>query len=191
MWMSQTLKIIIIPAIVALVIFSVWWGRHKNDRGIRERVDPWKLKLPVFGQLFRKIAVSRFTRNFGTMLHAGVPLLQALDIVGETSGNLVIERAAKAVQESVRRGESLAGPLAQHPVFPPMVVQMLAVGEETGALDELLDKIADYYDMEVSATVDALTSLIEPLLIVVMGLSVGGMVIALYMPMFNIINLIQ
>src|SRR4029079_13155264 len=115
---SNLLKIFIVPIILVLVAFSVWWGRHKNDRAVRERVDPWKLKIPVFGNLFKKIAVARFTRNFGTMIHAGVPLLQALDIVGETSGNLVIERAAKAVQESVRRGESLAGPLSQHPVFP-------------------------------------------------------------------------
>jgi type IV pilus assembly protein PilC len=180
-----------VGTIVALVIFSVWWGKHKNDRGIRERVDPWKLKLPVFGQLFRKIAVSRFTRNFGTMIHAGVPLLQALDIVGETSGNLVIERAAKAVQESVRRGESLAGPLSQHPVFPPMVVQMMAVGEDTGALDTMLGKVADFYDDEVEATTEQLTSLIEPLMIVVIGAIVGAMVIAMYMPIFGVFELIS
>jgi len=169
----------------------VWWGKHKNDRGIREKVDPWKLKVPVFGQLFRKIAVSRFTRNFGTMIHAGVPLLQALDIVGETSGNLVIERAAKAVQESVRRGESLAGPLSQHPVFPPMVVQMMAVGEDTGALDTMLAKVADFYDDEVESTTEQLTSLIEPIMIVVIGAIVGGMVIAMYMPIFGVFNLIS
>ncbi|WP_426592054.1 type II secretion system F family protein [Cellulomonas sp. McL0617] len=191
MWLSQFVKITIIPFTIALVIFSVWWGKHKNDRGIRERVDPWKLKVPVFGQLFRKIAVSRFTRNFGTMLHAGVPLLQALDIVGETSGNLVIEKAARAVQESVRRGESLAGPLSQHPVFPPMVVQMMAVGEDTGALDTMLGKVADFYDDEVEATTEQLTSLIEPLMIVVIGAIVGSMVIAMYMPIFGIFNLIS
>ena len=166
----------------------MWWGKHKNDRGIRERLDPWKLKVPVFGQLFRKIAVSRFTRNFGTMIHAGVPLLQALDIVGETSGNLVIERAAKAVQESVRRGESLAGPLSQHPVFPPMVVQMMAVGEDTGALDTMLAKVADFYDDEVESTTEQLTSLIEPLMIVVIGAIVGSMVIAMYMPIFGVFD---
>ncbi|WP_028048423.1 type II secretion system F family protein [Cellulomonas sp. URHD0024] len=191
MWMSQALKITILPLIVALIIFSIWWGKHKNDRGIREKLDPWKLKLPVFGQLFRKIAVSRFTRNFGTMIHAGVPLLQALDIVGETSGNLVIEKAAKAVQESVRRGESLAGPLSQHPVFPPMVVQMMAVGEDTGALDTMLAKVADFYDEEVESTTEQLTSLIEPLMIVVIGAIVGSMVIAMYMPIFGVFNLIN
>ncbi|NTW42565.1 MAG: type II secretion system F family protein, partial [Cellulomonadaceae bacterium] len=157
----------------------------------RERVDPLKLKLPVFGKLFQKIAISRFTRNFGTMIHSGVPLLQALDIVGETSGNLVIERAAKAVQESVRRGESLAGPLSQHPVFPPMVVQMMAVGEDTGALDTMLGKVADFYDQEVEATTEQLTSLIEPLMIVVIGAIIGTMVIAMYMPIFGVFDLIQ
>ncbi|NKY38402.1 type II secretion system F family protein [Cellulomonas septica] len=191
MFLSQALKITIIPTIVGLGIFAFWWGKHKNDRGIRERVDPWKLKVPVFGQLFRKIAISRFTRNFGTMIHAGVPLLQALDIVGETSGNLVIERAAKAVQESVRRGESLAGPLSQHPVFPPMVVQMMAVGEDTGALDTMLAKVSDFYDQEVESTTEQLTSLIEPIMIVVIGAIVGSMVIAMYMPIFGIFNLIE
>ncbi|GIG20386.1 type II secretion system protein F [Cellulomonas chitinilytica] len=191
MMLSQGLKITIIPIVVVLIGFSIWWSRHKNDRSIRERVDPWKLKVPVFGNLFRKIAVSRFTRNFGTMIHAGVPLLQALDIVGETSGNLVIERAAKAVQESVRRGESLAGPLSQHPVFPPMVVQMMAVGEDTGALDTMLGKVADFYDQEVESTTEQLTSLIEPLMIVVIGAIVGSMVIAMYMPIFGIFNLIS
>jgi type IV pilus assembly protein PilC len=168
-----------------------WWRKHKNDRAVRERVDPWKLKAPVFGKLFQKIAVSRFTRNFGTMIHAGVPILQALDIVGETSGNLVIEKASKAVEESVRRGESLTGPLSQHPVFPAMVVQMMAVGEDTGALDTMLAKIADFYDQEVEATTDQLTSLIEPLMIVVIGSIIGSMIIAMYMPIFGIFNLIK
>ena len=189
--MSGMLKWTIGPTVVVLVGAAIWWGRHKNDRAVRERLDPLKLKVPVFGPLFRKIAVSRFTRNFGTMIHAGVPLLQALDIVGETSGNLVIERAAKAVQESVRRGESLAGPLSQHPVFPPMVVQMMAVGEDTGALDSMLAKVADFYDQEVEATTEQLTSLIEPLMIVVIGAIVGFMVIAMYMPIFGVFDIIQ
>ncbi|AEE46135.1 type II secretion system F family protein [Cellulomonas fimi] len=191
MFLSQALKITIIPTVIALIVFAVWWGKHKNDRGIRERVDPWKLKVPVFGALFKKIAISRFTRNFGTMIHAGVPLLQALEIVGETSGNIVIERAAKAVQESVRRGESLAGPLSQHEVFPPMVVQMMAVGEDTGALDTMLAKVADFYDQEVESTTEQLTSLIEPIMIVVIGAIVGAMVIAMYMPIFGIFSLIE
>lgn len=189
--LSDLLKWIAIPLVIVLVGFTIWWGKHKNDRPVREALDPIKLKVPVFGNLFRKIAVARFTRNFGTMIHAGVPILQALDIVGETSGNLVIERAAKAVQESVRSGHSLSGPLSQHPVFPPMVVQMMAVGEDTGALDTMLEKIAEFYDQEVEATTEQLTSLIEPLMIVVLGSLIGGMIIALYMPIFKVFDLIN
>ena len=176
--------------LVAFIAFSSWWGKHKNDRGVRERMDPIKLKVPIFGMLFKKIAVSRFTRNFGTMIHAGVPILQALDIVGETSGNIIIERAARDVGESVRRGESLSGPLSKHAVFPPMVVQMMAVGEDTGALDTMLEKISEFYDQEVEATTEALTSLIEPLMIAIIGVIIGGMIIAMYMPIFKIFDLI-
>ncbi len=189
--LSEFMKITIIPLVIALAVFSGWWGKHKNDRGVREKIDPLKLRLPVFGNLFRKIAVARFTRNFGTMISSGVPLLQALEVVGETSGNMVVEHAAKDVQESVRRGESLAGPLAHHAVFPPMVVQMMAVGEDTGALDTMLGKVADFYDDEVEATTDQLTSLIEPIMIVVIGAIIGSMVIAMYMPIFGIFNLIE
>ncbi|MBD8058751.1 type II secretion system F family protein [Cellulomonas sp. JH27-2] len=189
--MSVVMKWTIIPFAIGVGVFVVWWSKHKNDRAVRERLDPLKLKLPVFGNLNRKIAVARFTRNFGSMLHAGVPLLQALDIVGETSGSLVVERAARAVQESVRRGESLSGPLAEHPIFPPMVVQMMAVGEDTGALDTMLGKVADFYDDEVESTTEQLTSLIEPLMIVVIGGIIGAMIIALYMPIFSIFNQIQ
>ncbi|WP_136520041.1 MULTISPECIES: type II secretion system F family protein [Cellulomonas] len=189
--LSNVMKWTIGPFVVALLAFSFWWSKHKNDDAIRERIDPLKLKLPVFGSLWRKIAISRFTRNFSTMVHAGVPLLQALDIVGETSGNVVIEHAARAVQESVRRGETLSGPLSQHPVFPAMVVQMMAVGEDTGALDTMLAKVADFYDQEVEATTEQLTSLIEPIMIVGIGGIIGFIVVGLYMPIFQIFNIIQ
>ena len=189
-YMSQAMKIVAPILLVVTIVFSVWWGRHKNDLAVREKVDPVKLKIPIFGLLFQKIAVSRFTRNFGTMIHAGVPILQALDIVGETSGNIVIERAAKDVRESVRSGQSLTGPLSQHAVFPPMVVQMMAVGEDTGALDIMLEKISEFYDQEVEATTEALTSLIEPLMIAVIGVIIGSMIIAMYMPIFKVFDLI-
>ncbi|MDN4482055.1 type II secretion system F family protein [Demequina lignilytica] len=191
MALSAGVKIGAIPFVIALVLFSMWWKRNKNRYEIREKVEPVYLKLPVFGILIRKIAIARFTRNFGAMIRSGVPILQALDIVGQASGNVVIERATKAIQDSVRRGESLAGPLSQHPVFPPMVVQMIAVGEDTGALDEMLDKVADFYDQEVESTTEQLTSLIEPLMIAVLGVIIGGMVIALYLPMFKVFDLIQ
>lgn len=189
--MSQVLKWGIIPLVIASIGFGAWWRRHKNDKGVRERLDPVKLKMPVFGRLFQKIAISRFTRNFGTMIHAGVPILQALEIVGETSGNMVIEHASRSVMESVRSGNSLTAPLAQHPVFPPMVTQMMAVGEDTGALDQMLEKIAEFYDQEVEATTEQLTSLIEPLMIVVLGSLIGSMIVALYMPIFSVFNLIN
>jgi type IV pilus assembly protein PilC len=149
------------------------------------------MKMPVFGVLAKKIAISRFSRNLGTMLSSGVPILQSLEIVGETSGNIVIRDAVKDVEASVRRGESLAGPLAEHSVFPAMVVQMLAVGEDTGAMDTMLHKISDFYDQEVEATTEALTSLIEPLMIAGLGGIVGAMIVALYMPIFGVFNLIS
>lgn len=177
--------------IVGIIILVSWWNRNKHRFEVREKIDPIKLKMPVFGRLMQKIALARFTRNFGAMVRSGVPILQALDIVGQASGNTVIEKATTAVQESVRRGQSLAGPLAHHAVFPPMVVQMMAVGEETGALDVMLDKIADFYDQEVESTTEQLTSLIEPIMIAVLGTLIGGMVIALYMPIFKVFDLIQ
>jgi type IV pilus assembly protein PilC len=172
---------------LGLRTFKKW---KKSDAG-RAKWDAIKLKMPVFGTLVHKTALSRWTRTLSALMHSGVPILQGLDIVQETVNNVVVARATAEVQSSVKEGASLAKPLEQHPVFPPMVVQMMMVGEETGALDTMLDKIADFYDQEVDATVEALTSLIEPLLIAVMGVVVGGMVVALYMPMFNIINLVQ
>ena len=189
--MSTGLRFGAIPLIILIIVGIVLWKKNRRNIGFREKVEPLFLKAPVFGTLVQKIALSRFTRNLSSMLRAGVPILQALDIVGEVSGNIVVERGANDVRESVRRGNSLAGPLAQHPVFPPMVVQMMAVGEDTGALDSMLDKVADFYDQEVEATTDALTSLIEPLMIAVLGAIVGGMIIALYMPIFGVFDLIQ
>ncbi|MBI2168094.1 MAG: type II secretion system F family protein, partial [Actinobacteria bacterium] len=153
--------------------------------------DAIKLKMPVFGPLVHKTAIARFSRTLSSLIKSGVPILESLEIVSDTCGNEVMARAVRQTSDGVKQGEELGRGLSQHAVFPPMVSQMMVVGEETGALDELLLKIAEFYDAEVSATVEALTSLIEPLLIVFMGLSVGGMVIALYMPMFNIVNVIQ
>jgi type IV pilus assembly protein PilC len=154
-------------------------------------VDKVKLKLPVFGPLLRKIAVARFSRNFATMTGAGVPILQSLGIVGQTSGNYVVEQALVKVQESVRQGKSLAAPLMNEKVFPPMVTQMIAVGEDSGSLEVMLDKIADFYEDEVEATTEQLTSLIEPLMIAFIGVVIGGMIIALYLPVFSIFENIK
>ncbi len=161
-----------------------------TDRG-REQVDRLKLRIPIFGPLFHKAALARFASTLGMLLRSGVPILQSLDIVAETVNNRPIARAVAEVKGSVREGESVARPLAQHRVFPPMVVQMLAVGEETGAVDAMLEKVASFYEAEVEAAVEALTSLIEPVLIAIIGGAVGAAVIALYMPMFNLVNLIR
>jgi len=189
--LSHALKTFFPVIIIGLIVGMILWKKFKRDDRVRNVVDPLKLKIPVFGSLFQKIAISRFTRNFGTMLHAGVPILQSLDIVADTSGNVVVANAVRDVQESVRNGESLTAPLAHHAIFPPMVVQMMSVGEDTGALDDMLHKISDFYDQEVEATTEALTSLIEPLMIAVLGGLVGSMIIALYMPIFSIFNLIK
>ena len=189
--LSAALKYIIIPLVIGVIAGLAVWKRVKHKRGVRDVVDPTKLKLPVFGDLFRKIALARFARNLGTMMRSGVPILQSLDIVAETTGNVVLERATRAVQESVRTGESLTAPLAQHAVFPPMVVQMMAVGEETGALDTMLAKIAEFYDQEVESTTESLTALMEPLMIAFLGGIVGSMIVALYMPIFKIFELIS
>ncbi|MDH3499237.1 MAG: type II secretion system F family protein [Acidimicrobiia bacterium] len=157
----------------------------------RARFDAIKLKLPIFGPLVHKTAIARFSHTLSSLTRTGVPILQAMDIVAETAGNAVVARAVKDVQASIKEGESIAGPLVNHSVFPPMVVQMMAVGEETGALDTMLEKVGEFYDKEVEAMVEGLTSLIEPLLIVVLGATVGGMLVALYLPMFNVINLID
>jgi type IV pilus assembly protein PilC len=177
--------------IVGIVLVSFGFRRWLATPSGRYRMDAFKLRAPVFGTLFHKTALSRFSRTLATLLRSGVPILQALEIVSDTVNNGVMSKAVRDVQDAVREGESLAVPLAKHAVFPAMVVQMLAVGEETGALDTMLSKVADFYDQEVEATVQALTSLIEPIMIAIMGGAVGSMVVALYMPMFNIINLIK
>jgi type IV pilus assembly protein PilC len=188
---SHSLQVLLPLVIILGVGGVITWSKIRLLPQVRNIVDPVKLKVPVFGSLFQKIAVARFSRNLGTMMHSGVPILQSLDIVADTTGNVVLARAVRDVQNSVRSGESLTGPLANHPVFPPMVVQMMAVGEDTGALDAMLAKIAQFYDQEVEATTEALTALIEPLMIAFLGGVVGTMIVALYMPIFKIFSLIS
>jgi len=177
--------------LIGTLVFRFFFKRWKKTENGRAWVDKMKLRVPVFGILFQKTALSRFASTFSMLLRSGVPILQSLEIVSETVNNRVVSDAVNDVQDSVRQGESMAKPLATHAVFPPMVVQMIAVGEETGQVDMMLEKVATFYEQEVEASVDALTSLIEPLLIAVIGGGVGAAVGALYMPMFNIIKLIQ
>jgi type IV pilus assembly protein PilC len=175
--------------IVGLVVLFRRWLATTDGR---LQWDRFKLRVPIFGPLMRKTALARFARTLAALVRSGVPIMESLDIVGDTAGNAVIALALTETRERVRLGESISVALsaADH-VFPPMVIQMISVGEETGAIDQLLEKIADFYDGEVQATVDSLTSLIEPALMVFMGISVGGMVIALYLPMFQLINLVK
>jgi type IV pilus assembly protein PilC len=188
---SHGLKVLLPVVIIAFIGTVITWSKIRLLPQVRNIVDPLKLRAPVFGSLFQKIAVSRFSRNLGTMMHSGVPILQSLDIVADTTGNVVLGRAVRDIQSSVRNGESLTAPLSQHAVFPPMVVQMMAVGEDTGALDSMLSKIAQFYDQEIEATTESLTALIEPLMIAVLGGIVGTMIVALYMPIFKIFTLIS
>lgn len=190
-WLSEIMVWLAPVLIVLIVAFTFWWRAHKNDEAVRRFVDPIKLKLPVFGKLMTKIAIARFARNFSTMVASGVPIMTSLAIVGDTAGNYVIERALQAVQDSVRMGQSIAKPLAAEAVFPTMVTQMIAVGEDAGALEQMLAKIGDFYDAEVEATTEQLTALIEPLMIAFLGVVVGGMIIALYLPIFGIIGAVN
>jgi type IV pilus assembly protein PilC len=188
--LSKSMVFVVPVLVVGGIAFAVWWNANKNTERVRSRIDPIKLKVPIFGKLTGKIAITRFCRNLADMVRAGVPILQALNIVGEASGSWVIEQAARNVANSVRVGKSLSGPLAEEKVFPPMAVTMISVGEDAGALDTMLSKVADFYDDEVKATTEALTSIIEPLLIAFLGIVVGGMVIALYMPIFQMVTVI-
>lgn len=179
--------ITLIAAIVGTIGFNMW---KSTDAG-RLIWDGIKLRMPIIGPLVRKMSLARFTRTFGTLVAAGVPILSALDIVADTSGNEVVAQAVKKARSAIKEGETIAKPLSENSLFPSMLVQMIAVGEETGALDAMLTKIADFYDEEVSTAVDGLTSIIEPVMMATLAVIVGGIVIALYMPMFQVITLVK
>ncbi len=180
--------LIVIGAIVAAAVFI--YQARKTERG-KYVIDKILLKLPVFGVLLQKTAIAKFTRTLGTLTSSGVPILDGLEITAKTSGNKVIEKAIYEVRTSVSEGKTLAEPLMKSGVFPPMVNHMIAVGESTGALDTMLSKIADFYDDEVDAAVSNLTALIEPILIVFLGVTIGFVVISMYLPIFKIITLIE
>ena len=182
----KAFPVLIVLVVVGALGFRKW---RSTDRG-EEIWDSVKLRLPIIGSLVRKTALARFASSLSTLLSSGVPVLEALEITAATVGNRVVAGGVRAIAEGATRGEPLTKALEDYPVFPPMLTQMMAVGEETGALDSLLSKVAKFFEQEIEATVSALTSLLEPLLIVVMGGAVGTMVIALYLPMFDIIKLV-
>jgi len=167
--------------------FRQWYGTAAG----RLLVDGALLKAPVLGDLLRKAAVSRFTRTLGTLISSGVSILDGLEITAKTAGNMVIHNAVMESRQSIAGGETIAGPLESSGVFPPMVISMVAVGEQTGGLDEMLSKIADFYDEEVDVAVSALISLMEPVMIVVLGVVVGGIIVAMYLPIFDMVNAVQ
>ena len=172
--------------VVAFVLITAFNQARKRSRNFRRSTDALFLKSPIFGSLLRKVAVARFTRTLGTMIASGVPILDGLDIVAKTAGNVVIEEALLDVKAAISEGKTIAEPLAESEVFPGMVVQMIAVGEETGAMESMLSKIADFYDDEVDTAVDALTALLEPVMMVGLGGTVGALLIAMYLPIFKI-----
>jgi type IV pilus assembly protein PilC len=179
--------LIIFAAAVAGAIVLVQYV--KTEKG-RYRFDRFKLTLPIFGDLFRKISVSRFTRTLGVLVRSGVPILSALDIVAKTSGNKLVEQAVYSAIDEIRRGENIAEPLAASSVFPPMVTRMISVGERSGRLEVMLTKVSDFYDDQVNSTVAGLTSLIEPLLIAFLGIVVGGIVICMFLPIFRLSTIV-
>jgi type IV pilus assembly protein PilC len=191
MWLSEFVQKFIILIILGIAA-GIWALKryYATDNGSKV-IDRIMLKFPVIGTLIKKVAVARFTRTMGTLLSSGVPILEGLLITARSAGNRVVEAAVMQARGAVMAGRTLADPLRQTPVFPPMVVHMINVGENTGALDNMLSKIADFYDDEVDTAVTALTSLLEPLMIVFLGVVVGGLVVAMYMPIFKMVTLVK
>jgi type IV pilus assembly protein PilC len=178
--------------LVGVIVGTVFaFKRYVATEAGRLKVDGILLNFPAIGDILRKASVARFTRTLGTLISSGVPILEGLNITAKTAGNMVVHNAVLATRASISEGETIAEPLRQSGVFPPMVVQMIAIGEETGALDEMLNKIADFYEDEVDSSVEALTSIIEPVMIVFMGGVVGAMVIAMYLPIFKMVSVIM
>src|SRR5690348_8793515 len=179
-------------AIIGVIGFAVFGiNRYYKSAHGKLKIDTLMLSAPVLGDLLRKSAVSRFTRTLGTLISSGVSILDGLEITARTAGNMVIHNAVMESRASIAGGETISAPLQKSKVFPPMVISMIAVGEQTGGLDEMLSKIADFYDEEVDAAVSALLSLMEPIMIVVLGVIVGGMVVAMYLPIFDMVNAVQ
>jgi type IV pilus assembly protein PilC len=190
-WLSDFVRsyiLIIAAALVGCVFAFRAYYRTENGKSI---IDALLLKVPIFGTIFRKVAVARLTRTLGTLVQSGVPILEGLRITATTAGNKVVEKAVLQCRVSVTEGKTLADPLKASGVFPPMVTQMISVGEQTGALDSMLSKIADFYDDEVDTAVNTLMSLLEPIMIVLLGGVVGGLVVAMYLPIFKLVTLIK
>ena len=178
---------------IVLIIGGCYYGirRFLNTKGGAELWDRYKLKLPVVGPLVHKICMSRFARTFAQLIRSGVPILEVMSIVGETSGNIIVEQSIKRVAGEVEKGDGLAAAMSRETIFPPMMLRMVSAGEATGKVDAMLEKMAEFWDEEIEATLDALTSLIEPFLIVFLGVVVGGIVIAMFLPIFKLSDIVS
>ena len=187
-FLAGTGGLVVLASVIAFIIFIVQFRRTETGKKVTDRI---LLRLPIVGILLRKVAVAKFTRTLGTLISSGVPILDGLNITAKTAGNKVVEKSVLEVRQGVSEGQTIAEPLSNSKVFPPMVTQMIAVGESTGALDNMLDKIADFYDDEVDIAVANLTSMIEPILMVFLGGTVGFIVVAMYLPIFKLITLIK
>ncbi len=188
---SEFLQAYFLYGMILFGILAALYRRYRQNETGRLVTDRIFLKIPVLGDVIRKTAVARFTRTLGTLISSGVPILQGLDITAKTSGNMVVQRALQATRIAISEGKNISHPLQESKVFPNMVVQLISVGEQTGRLAEMLEKIADFYDEEVDTAVQAMTSLIEPIVIVFMGVVIGGLLIAMYLPMFDLIGAIK
>lgn len=186
--LSHNMGWILPLALVILGVIGFWYRSNKNKESVRQKVDQMKLKLPVFGKLNKKVAITRFARNLGMMISAGVPLMAALELVGASANNWVLEHAIDETRRAMATGRPFGTTLAQYDVFPPMVSQMIMVGEESGSLPTMLDAIGDFYDDEVKELTETLAAAIEPVMIVGVGGLIGGMIVALYMPMFSMVG---
>lgn len=186
-WLQHNILYLAGGVAAAVIAFRTWVS---TPRG-RQQWDAFVIRTPIFGQLVRKVAVARFTRTLGTMISSGVPILDAMEVVAKTAGNSVVEKAIRYTRDKIAEGKTIVQPLAETKVFPPMVVQMIGVGEATGAMDQMLTKIADFYDDEVDAAVNSLTSMIEPVMMVFLGGVVGGFLVAMYLPIFSIAGQIK
>lgn len=188
--MSRLMKKYVLFLVVGFILFVFMIRRYYKTDGGRRNIDRFLLGVPVFGMLFRKIAIARFSRTLSTLVSSGVPILDSLNIVAKTAGNQIVQDAIMSARSSISEGETIAEPLSRADVFPPMVTQMISVGESTGSLDTMLGKIADFYDDEVDTTVATLTSLLEPFLMIFLGATIGTIVVAMYLPIFNMASAI-
>lgn len=189
--MSHAAVYVIPLIVIGAFVFSFWWRQHKNDRKVREFVDPLKLKTPVLGKFMAKISMARFARTFSSLLASGVPMIQSLEIVSSTSGSIVVSNALSEIRDAVRAGRQVHSIMDRFPIFPPLLVQMISTGEETGALPTMLTKVAEYYEGEVESASERLSATLEPILLIFLAVVVGGMIICMYLPIFSIYQYIQ